>query len=388
MRNAVRIVLPLLVLATLAMTAFAQSYPSKPSRYIVPFPQGGRTGSRRVGWCWGGDWARTPGGWHRLHMWFAAAMVALAATGSSALFAQPYPSKPIRYIVPFPPGGGTDVSARAMAPAMAAALGQQVVIENRAGAGGMIGTELVAKSPPDGYNLLQATVGQVAINQFLVRKPAIDPARDLAAVTLTGDIFNILVVHPALPARSVTELVALAKRRPGALNFGSSGIGVPDHLAGELFQITTRTKLEHVPYKGGPLAMVDLVSGNIQIMFATVASAIGMIKADKLRPLAITNSRRFPLMPNLPTVSEAGIPGFAVNNWTGVFVQGGTPRDVIVRLHKVIAGAAGVAETRALMLDSGIGAAVSVSPEEFARFVQTEAAKWQKVIADARISVE
>ncbi len=325
-------------------------------------------------------------GWNKSDAWQAAFAGALLLV-PAMVTAQNWPTRPIRYVVPFPPGGGTDVSARAMAPAMAAALGQQVVIENRAGAGGMIGTEIVAKSSPDGHMLLQATVGQVSIHQFLVRKPVIDPVRELAPVTLTGDIFNILVVHPALPVRSVADLVALAKKRPGALNFGSSGIGVPDHLAGELFQITTQTKLVHVPYKGGPLAMVDLVSGNIQLMFATVASAVGMVRADKLRPLAITNSRRFPQMPNLPTVAEAGIAGFAVNNWTGVFVPAGTPREVVARLNTAIVNAAAVPETRALMLDSGIGAATN-SPEQFTRFIAEETLKWKKVIADARVTVD
>jgi tripartite-type tricarboxylate transporter receptor subunit TctC len=301
--------------------------------------------------------------------------------------AQSWPAKPIRYIVPFPPGGGTDTSARLMAPTISSALGQQVVIENRPGAGGMIGVEQAAKSAPDGYTMVQATVGQVSINPNLLRKLAFDPKRDLAPVALTGDLFNALVVHPALPVRSVRDLVALAKKRPGELNFGSSGVGVPDHLAGELFQIMTKTKMVHVPYKGGPLAMADLTSGNVQLMFATVASSIGMVKANRLRPIAIINSKRFPGMPNLPTVAEAGIPGFAVDNWTGVFVPAGTPKDIIARLNAAFAKAVEVPATQARLLDSGIGVASS-KPEAFAAFIERETAKWKKIIEDANVRLD
>jgi tripartite-type tricarboxylate transporter receptor subunit TctC len=301
--------------------------------------------------------------------------------------AQSWPSKPVRYIVPFPPGGGTDVSARLMAPSITSELGQQVVVENRAGAGGMIGVEAAARSAPDGYTMVQATVGQISINPNLLRKLPFDPAKDVAPVALTGDLFNVLVVHPALPVKSVPDLVALAKRRPGELNFSSSGIGVPDHLAGELFQILTKTKLVHVPYKGGPLAMADLVSGNVQLMFATVASSIGMVKAARLRPIAVTNSKRFPGLPDLPTIAEGGIPGFAVDNWTGVFVPAGTPREIVARLNAAFGRAVQVPETRARLLDSGIGVAHN-SPEQFAAFIQRETAKWKKVIDQAGVRIE
>jgi tripartite-type tricarboxylate transporter receptor subunit TctC len=313
------------------------------------------------------------------------ACAALAcASGASA---QAGPTRPVRYIVPFPPGGGTDVSARLMAPTLSAELGQQVVVENRPGAGGMIGVEQTAKAPPDGYTMVQATVGQVSINPNLLRKLAFDPAKDLAPVALTGDLFNVLVVHPALPVRSVPDLIALARARPGELNFSSSGVGVPDHLAGELFQILTKTKMVHVPYKGGPLAMADLVAGNVQLMFATVASSIGMVKAAKLRPIAITNGKRFPGLPSLPTIGEAGIPGFAVDNWTGVFVPAGTPKDVVARLNAGFGKAVAVPETRSKLLDSGIGVASS-TPDEFAAFIRQETAKWKKVIADADVRLD
>ncbi|MPZ41910.1 MAG: tripartite tricarboxylate transporter substrate binding protein [Betaproteobacteria bacterium] len=311
----------------------------------------------------------------------------IASAFGSTASAQSWPARPIRYIVPFPPGGGTDTSARLMAPTLSSELGQQVVIENRPGAGGMIGVEQAAKAAPDGYTMVQATVGQVSINPNLLRKLAFDPDKDLAPVALTGDLFNVLVVHPALPVRSVLDLVALARKRPGELNFSSSGVGVPDHLAGELFQIMTGTKMVHVPYKGGPLAMADLVAGNVQLMFATVASSIGMVKANKLRPIAITNGKRFPGMPQLPIIGEAGIPGFAVDNWTGVFVPAGTPKEIITRLNAGFTKAVGVPATRTRLLDSGIGVASS-TPEQFATFIQKETAKWKKVIADANVRID
>jgi tripartite-type tricarboxylate transporter receptor subunit TctC len=316
-----------------------------------------------------------------------ATLALLAALFSPIAAAQSWPAKAIRYIVPFPPGGGTDVSARLMAPTLTAELSQQVVIENRPGAGGMIGVEQAAKSAPDGYTMVQATVGQVSINPNLLRKLAFDPARDLAPVALTGDLFNVLVVHPALPVRSVPDLVALAKRRPGELNFSSSGVGVPDHLAGELFQIMTATRMVHVPYKGGPLAMADLASGNVQLMFATVASSIGMIKANRLRPIAITNDKRFPGLPQLPTIGEAGVPGFAVDNWTGVFVPAATPKEIVARLNAAFTKAVAVPDTRSKLLDSGIGVASS-TPEQFAAFIQKETAKWKKVIEDANVRLD
>lgn len=315
-----------------------------------------------------------------------ALVAGLAALLPPLAYGQAWPAKPIRYIVPFPPGGGTDTSARLMAPTVSAELGQQVVIENRPGAGGMIGVEQAAKAAPDGYTMVQATVGQVSINPNL-RKLAFDPRRDLAPVALTGDLFNVLVVHPALPVRSVRDLVALAKKRPGELNFSSSGVGVPDHLAGELFQILTKTKMVHVPYKGGPLAMADLTTGNVQLMFATVASAIGMVKAKRLRPVAITNSKRFPGMPELPTIAEAGIPGFAVDNWTGVFVPAGTPQIIIGRLNAAFAKAVDVPATQQRLLESGIGVASS-KPDAFAAFIERETAKWKKIIQDANVRLD
>lgn len=300
---------------------------------------------------------------------------------------QTWPSKPIRFIVPFPPGGGTDVTARVVAPKLGEGLGQQVVVDNRSGAGGMIGVELAAKSPPDGYTLGIATVGQISINPSLYAKMPFDPVKDLAPVTMAGNIFNVLIVHPALPAPSVKALIALARSRPGELNYGSSGTGAADHLSAELFQVMTKTKMVHVPYKGGPLAMIDLISGNLQLMFSTVPTAVGLIKGGKVRAMAITNSKRYPLMPELPTVAEAGIPGFAVNNWTGVFVPAATPPAVVTRLNAEFVKVLAMPDVKKRLMDNGIDA-VSNTPQQFAAYIRDETAKWAAVIKDANVKLD
>lgn len=300
---------------------------------------------------------------------------------------QVWPSKPIRFIVPFPPGAATDLLTRTVAPKLGEGLGQQVVVDNRSGAGGMIGVELAAKSPPDGYTLVLATVGPIAINPSLYAKMPYDPVKELAPLTLAGNIFNVLIVHPALAARSVKALIALARARPGELNFGSSGAGAADHLSAELFQVMTKTKMVHIPYKGGPLAMVDLISGNLQLMFATVPTAIGLIKGGKVRAMAITNSKRFPLMPELPTVAEAGIPGFAVDNWCGVFATGGTPAGIVARLNAELVKVLAAPDVKKRLLENGIDA-VSDTPEQFAAYIRAETTKWASVIKDANVKVD
>jgi tripartite-type tricarboxylate transporter receptor subunit TctC len=306
---------------------------------------------------------------------------------AASALSQTWPSKPIRFIVPFPPGAATDLLTRTIAPSLGEGLGQQVVVDNRLGAGGMIGVELAAKSPPDGYTLVLATVGPIAINPSLYTKMPFDPAKDLAPVTLAGNIFNVLIVHPALPAQSVKALIALARARPGELNYGSSGTGAADHLAAELFQSMTKTKMTHIPYKGGPLAMVDLISGNLQLMFATVPTAIGLIKGGKVRAMAIANSQRFPLMPELPTVAEAGIPGFVVNNWCGVFVAAATPAEIVARLNTELVKALAMPAVKKRLLENGLEA-VSNTPQQFAAYIRAETAKWAVVVKDANVKVD
>src|SRR5450759_3023933 len=309
-------------------------------------------------------------------------MLAAASAQSQA-----WPSKPIRFIVPFPPGAATDLLTRTVAPKLGEGLGQQVVVDNRSGAGGMIGVELAAKSPPDGYTLVLATVGPIAINPSLYAKMPYDPVKELAPVTLAGNIFNVLIVHPALAARSVMALFSAGRAGPVELNLVSSGAGAADRLAAELFQVMTKTKMVHIPYKGGPLAMVDLISGNLQLMFATVPTAIGLIKGGKVRAMAITNSKRFPLMPELPTVAEAGIPGFAIDNWCGVFAPGGTPAGIVARLNGELVKVLAVPDVKKRLLENGIDA-VSDTPEQFAAYIRAETTKWASVIKDANVKLD
>lgn len=327
---------------------------------------------------------------YRLMPWcvfFGFGSINAAVWAQSAAGGQPWPTRPIRFIAPFPPGGGTDLNARMIAPRLAAALGQQVVVENRPGAGGMLGTEMVAKSPPDGYNMVIATIGPIAINRSLYSKMPYDPVKDLAPVTITGEVPNGLVVHPALPAKTVKELIALAKQRPQELNFGSSGNGAGDHLAAEMLKVMAGIKMTHVPYKGGAPAMVDLLSGNIQLIFATLATGMPYIRSNRVRAVAMAAPTRFPLLPEVPTVAEAGVPGFAVVNWAGIFVAAGTPRAIIERLNAEVVKALSVPEVRAKLLDMGLVAGTN-TPEQFAAFIEAEAQKWAKVIKQAGIRIE
>ena len=310
-------------------------------------------------------------------------MAQTASPGSG----QGWPSRPIRFIVPFPPGGGTDVNARIIAPRLSAALGQQVVVENRTGAGGMVGTEVVAKSAPDGYSMVIATIGPIAINQSLYAKMTYDPAKDLAPVTITGEVPNGLVVHPTLPAKTLKELIALAKQRPRELNYGSSGAGAGDHLAAEMLSVMAGIRMTHVPYKGGPLAMVDLMAGNIQLIFATLATGMPYIRAGRVRTLAVAGAQRFALLPEVPTVAEAGVPGYAIHNWAGVFVAAGTPRPIIDRLNVEIVKALAPPDVRQKLLEMGLVAATT-TPDQFASFIQSETLKWAKVVKEAGIKLD
>ena len=310
-------------------------------------------------------------------------MAQTASPGSG----QGWPSRPIRFIVPFPPGGGTDVNARIIAPRLSAALGQQVVVENRTGAGGMVGTEVVAKSAPDGYSMVIATIGPIAINQSLYAKMTYDPAKDLAPVTITGEVPNGLVVHPTLPAKTLKDLIALAKQRPRELNYGSSGAGAGDHLAAEMLSVMAGIRMTHVPYKGGPLAMVDLMAGNIQLIFATLATGMPYIRAGRVRTLAVAGAQRFALLPEVPTVAEAGVPGYAIHNWAGVFVAAGTPRPIIDRLNVEIVKALAPPDVRQKLLEMGLVAATN-TPDQFASFIQSETVMWAKVVKDANLKLD
>ena len=320
----------------------------------------------------------------RLKLLAACACMVLSAPG---VHAQTWPTKPIRFISPCAPGGGADITSRVIAQKLHDALGQPVLVDNRGGAGGMIGVDLGAKAPPDGYTLVLGTIGPIAINPSLYAKMPYDPIKDLVPVTLAADALNVLVVHPALPVKNVKELIALGKARPNELNFASSGPGATDHLAGELFNMLTGTKMVHVPYKGGAPAMLDLMSGNVQIIFSTVSTAIGQIKGGKIRALGMTGIKRFVLMPELPTIAEAGVPQFAVNNWYGVFVPAGTPKEIVARLNTEIVKVLNLPDAKQRLLESGIEATPS-TPEQFATYILAETRKWAKVVKDANIKVE
>jgi tripartite-type tricarboxylate transporter receptor subunit TctC len=306
---------------------------------------------------------------------------------ASAAHAQAWPNRTIRLISPFAPGGGADITSRAIAQKLSPALGQQVVVDNRGGAGGMVGVDIAAKAPPDGYTIVLGTIGPIAINPSLYAKMPYDPAKDLVPVGKAANALNVLVIHPSLPAKSVKEFIALARSHSGQLNYGSSGPGATDHLAGELFNALAKVKMIHVPYKGGAPAMLDLVSGNVQVVFSTVSTALGSIQGNKVRALAMTGDQRFERMPELPTIAEAGLKGFEVNNWYGLFAPAGTSRDIVNRINRELVQILAMDDVKKRLLDSGI-IATSSAPDAFQSYIQNETKKWAKVIRDSNIKVE
>jgi len=295
-----------------------------------------------------------------------------------------YPAKPIRLVVPFAPGGSTDIFARLVGERLAPALGQPVVIENRAGAGGNIGAEAVARSAPDGYTLLMATTGVMAINHALYRNLGYDAARDLAPVVFIASITNVLIVPPELPAKSVAELIALAKSQPGRLSFASSGAGSSTHMSAELFKLMTGTDLLHVPYKGSGQALPDLMSGRVSMMFENMPGAISHIRSGKLRVLAVTGLKRSPALPEVPTIAEAGVPGYESLSWSGLAAPAGTPREVVQRLNRETIAVLAQPELRAKLADQG-GEAVGGSPEQFQEHVRAEREKWGRLVRERNI---
>ena len=319
------------------------------------------------------------------HVSKACALVALAI--SAAAHAQVYPSKPIRMIVAYPPGGGTDIVGRMVAQKLGEALGQNVVVENRGGASGNIGTEIAARAAPDGYTVLMGNVAPNAINVSLFRSLPFDPVADFAPVSLVASTPNILVVHPSTPARTVKEVIALARARPGTLNFASAGVGSSSHLAGELFRVLAGADIVHVPYKGAGPAMVDVLSGQVQLYFATMPAAMPHVKSGKLVPIAVTSARRSPALPELPTIAESGVAGYEASTWYGLLAPAHTPGPAVARLHEGILKILGEAELRERLTDQGFEP-VGDSPQEFAAYIRSEIAKWGKVIRDAGIRSE
>ncbi|HEY6720356.1 MAG TPA: tripartite tricarboxylate transporter substrate binding protein [Burkholderiales bacterium] len=319
------------------------------------------------------------------HVLKACALAALAISASAQ--AQGYPAKPIRMIVAYPPGGGTDIVGRMVAQKLSEALGYSVVVENRGGASGNIGTELAARAAPDGYTILMGNVAPNAINVSLFKSLPFDPVADFAPVSLVASTPNILVVHPSTPVRAVKELVALAKAKPGTLNFASAGVGSSSHLAGELFRILAGADIVHVPYKGAGPAMVDVLSGQVQLYFATMPAAMPHVKSGRLAPVAVTSAMRSQILPDLPTIAQSGVPGYEASTWYGVLVPAHTPGAAIARLHENIARILAVPETRERLADQGFEP-IGNSPEEFGAYIKSEIAKWSKVIGDAGIRPE
>jgi tripartite-type tricarboxylate transporter receptor subunit TctC len=318
--------------------------------------------------------------------WFTRLATAAALSLAAGICAaQGYPAKPIRFLIGFPPGGTNDILARALAPKLSEFLGQPVVIENRGGASTAIATELAARSAPDGYTIVLNAPGH-ATNPALM-KLSFDPVRDFAFITLLVESQNLLVVHPSLPARSVKELIAVSKKRPGVINYGSSGTGTTPHLSAELFQYMTSTQWVHIPYKGSGLGLTALLAGEISLYFANVPATIRYVQAGRLRPIAVSGTKRSAAVPDIPTVAESGLPGFAVTSWFGVAAPAKTPRPIIDRLHGDIVRALNTPELQERM--KGMGAdPVGNTPEQYTAFVQNEIAKWGKVIKAAGIKGE
>jgi tripartite-type tricarboxylate transporter receptor subunit TctC len=304
---------------------------------------------------------------------------------SAAAWAQTYPTKPVRLIVPFAPGGSTDVTARVLAQKLTESWKQQVVVENRAGAGGNIGADAVARAAPDGYTLLLATTGVMAINHRLYRTLPYDALKDFAPVTQIGALPLILIVHPSLPARSVKDLISIAKAKPGQLSFASSGVGSATHMTAELFKLMSGVDIVHVPYKGSGQAMADLISGQVGVAFDQITSSLPQVNAGRLRALAVTSARRFPSVPDLPTVAEAGVPGYESVSWNGIAAPAGTPQEIVNRVQSEVARALQAADIKERFFKDGIEP-VGSTPEQFLAHIRSERAKWDKVVDRAGIS--
>ena len=323
---------------------------------------------------------------------FALALGAAPVLAAAAR-AQPRPSAPkgwpaqtIRLVVPFAPGGSTDVAARILSERMGETLGQPVVVENRGGSGGLIGADAVAKAPPDGYALLMATTGLLSIAPHLYPQMPFDPVRDLAPVSLAFATDLVVSVTAGLPVASLQDFVRTAKERPGAISYASSGAGTTTHAATELFRLAAGIELLHVPYRGSGQAMNDLVAGNVQLMVDQIASAIGQIRDGRIRALAVTGAKRHPLLPEVPTVGEAGFPRAQATSWGGIVAPARTPAPVIARINAAVRDAVAQPALRQRMAAAGADPAAS-GPEEFAGFVRAESEKWGRVVREAHITI-
>ena len=317
--------------------------------------------------------------------WIAIGMLIVA--GMQPLMAQDYPAKTIRVIVPYPPGGTADMLARTLGQKMAAGLGQQIIIDNRPGAGGNIGADLAAKSALDGYTILLGTVATHAINPHLYPNMPYDANKDFAPIILIATLPNMLVVNPSTPVKNVKELISLAKAKPGELAFASAGNGTSQHLSGELFKKMTGTDMIHIPYKGSAPALTDLIGGQVQVMFDNISSSLPHVRAGKLRALAVTGPRRSPVLPDLPTVSEAGLTNFSITSWFALFAPAGTPAKILIRLNKEAAKAIASKELQQQWTNQGLEPAGGTL-DQLADFRRVEAIKWERIVRESGARIE
>ena len=301
--------------------------------------------------------------------------------------AQSYPAKPIRAVVAFAPGGGTDILARAIGQKLSEAWGQSVLIDNRPGAGGNIGTELVARSAPDGYTLLATSSGPFVIAPSLYPKLPYDAVKDFAPITLAVSYSYLLVAHPSVPARTIKELITLARTRPGKLNVGSGGIATPPHLAAELFNMMAKVDIAHIGYKGTGAALIDILGGHVDLLFGNLPSQLPHVRSGKLRPLGISTAQRSSLLPEVPTIGEAGVPGFEMSAWFGWLAPAGTSRETVLKLQSEIAKAMHAPDMKARLVNEG-AEPVGSTPEQFAEHMRTETVKWAGVIRRAKVKPE
>ena len=317
---------------------------------------------------------------------FAGAAALLIAAGSAQAAAPQYPSKPVRLIVPFPAGGGVDIVARLLTPHLSERWGQQVIVDNRPGAGATLGADLAAKAAPDGYNLLLANTAH-AINATLFKKLPYDAVKDFRPISLVATQPSVLVVHPAVPVKSVKELIALAKAKPGQLNYASSGNGTPPHLSAKMFESMAGIEMTHVPYKGAAPALTDLLGGQVQLMFATIVSSAQHVQSGRVRVLAVTSAKRSPTFPDLPTVAEAGVPGFEATAWFMLLAPAKTPDAVVQQVSRDTVAVLARPDVRARFAKEG-AEAVGSTPDRAAAYLKSEIARWGKVVRAANIHAE
>ena len=315
---------------------------------------------------------------------FAGLVLALVA---GAVVAQQWPSKPIKWVVPFAPGGTTDILARTIGEKLSVTLGQPIIVDNKPGAGGGVGADQVAKSPADGYTIMGGTISTHAINASLYSNLPYDPVRDFAPITLIVRVPNMLVVNPELPAKDVRELIALLKASPGKYSFASSGNGTSQHLSGELFKTMTGVEMQHIPYRGSPPALADVVGGQVAMTFDNITTAWPLVKGGKLRALAVTTAKRSPIAPDVPTLAESGLPGYEIGSWQGVFAPAGVSTEIVKRLNTEIVRIINAPDVRQKLVDMGAEPAPN-TPEEFAAMVKAEVTKWADVVRKSGAKVD